>query len=134
MKLLRLPFFPVSRCELAARFLRQLALLMSLKHRITGSAPRYYVNYSRHLEFQDHEQVQDKINVKYGITLAELVRSAHLFVKISSHCKFASKNTKFTAAILDFTVENTLKVEINVRNKNPVSELVKKKVHLFVKK
>ena len=74
------------------------------------------------------------INVKYEITLAELVRSAHLFVKINSHCKFASKNTKFTAAILNFRVKNTLNVEINVRNKNLVSEIVKKNVHLFVKK
>ena len=78
------------------------------------------------LNFRITNKFKTMINVKYEITLAELVRSAHLFVKISSHCKFASKNTKFTAAILDFTVENTLKVEINVRNKNPVSELVKK--------
>ena len=73
------------------------------------------------------------INVKYEITLAELVRSAHLFVKINSHCKFDSKNTTFIAAILNFRVENRFLVEINAINEILESELVRNG-HLFVKK
>ena len=95
--------------------------------------PNFPILIAAILNFRVTNKVKSIINVENKIPMAELVRSAHLFVKISSHCKFASKNTKFTAAILDFTVENMLKVEINVRNKNLVSELVKN-VHLFVKK